>query len=440
MARPRLSAQMGVFMNGEAVGRLTSTSTGQLQFAYEETWLLSEISRPISLSLPLTSQPYRGDVVENFLENLLPDAQSIKNRIQTRFRAKSNRSFDLLWHIGRDCVGAIQLLPEGQRVDTVRTIHAELLTDSQIAHIIHNYKSAPLGMDDDDDDFRISIAGAQEKTALLKQGDKWYRPLGTTPTSHIFKLPIGHIRNGRFDMSDSVENEWLCHLILKTYSIPTAEAEIGIFENAKALIVKRFERRWSNDNSWLIRLPQEDLCQALNIPPAIKYENKGGPGIEEIMSLLAGSESPLEDRYTFFKTQILFWLLAAIDGHAKNFSIFLLPGGGYKLTPIYDVLSAHHLAANGQIMQQHLKMAMSARGKSRHYNWDRILPRHWFSTATICRFSLDQVTKIIEELIGSLDATIEQVGSQLPTNFPSRVSEPIFSGMLTARDIFVKAT
>lgn len=146
MGRPRLTANLGVFMNGEEVGRLTSASTGKLQFAYASSWLQSELSRPISLSLPLTSQVYRGSVVENYFENLLPDSQSIKNRIQARFKAKSNNSFDLLWHVGRDCVGAIQLLPEGFSPDIIQSVRADLITDSQIADMIHNYKSAPLGM------------------------------------------------------------------------------------------------------------------------------------------------------------------------------------------------------------------------------------------------------------------------------------------------------
>ena len=437
MGRPRLTAHLGVFMNGEEVGRLTSSSTDQLQFVYTNSWLQSELSRPISLSLPLTSLVYRGSVVENYFENLLPDSQSIKNRIQARFKAKSNHSFDLLWHVGRDCVGAIQLLPESQHPESIQTVRADLLTNSQIADMIHNYKSAPLGMNYEDDDFRISIAGAQEKTALLKQGDHWYKPLGSTPTTHIFKLPIGQIQNGRIDMTDSVENEWLCHLIFKAFSIPTADAEIGVFDDAKALIVKRFDRRWSADGSWLIRFPQEDLCQSMNIPSNLKYENHGGPGIVDIMSLLAASESPFTDRYTFFKTQMLFWLMAAIDGHAKNFSVFLLSGGRYRLTPVYDVLSAHHLAANGQIQSQKLKMAMAVRGKSKHYNWERILPRHWYSTGALCRFPAGQVDKTVEELVGSLEAAIEQVGHQLPADFPARVYEPLFAGMLSARDLFI---
>lgn len=437
MARPKLTSHMGIYMNGEVVGRLTSLPTGQLQFIYAQEWLESANGRPISLSIPLTSQPYRGDVVENYLENLLPDAQTIKTRIQTRFKAKSSQSFDLLWHVGRDCVGAIQLLPEGQPVPDVRNIHAAPLDDRQIADILLNYKVAPLGMADDEDEFRISIAGAQEKTALLKRNNQWFKPIGSTPTSHIFKLPIGTI-NARYDMSDSVENEYLCHLIFKAYGIPTANAEIGVFHDQKALIVERFDRVWSSDGSWMIRRPQEDMCQALNIPPALKYEHKGGPGIQDIMNLLLGSQKPLEDRYTFFKTQILFWFLAATDGHAKNFSIFLLPQGGYTLTPIYDVLSAFHLIENGQLSLPKMKMALSVKGKNRHYNWERIMPRHWYSTAAICNFPADQVKMIVEELTEKMDTVIEQVQQLIPKEFPDRVASPIFAGMKMAREYFLK--
>jgi serine/threonine-protein kinase HipA len=187
----------------------------------------------------------------------------------------------------------------------------------------------------------------------------------------------------------------------------------------------------------LIRLPQEDMCQALNVPPSLKYENRGGPGITSVMALLLGSGDAVGDRYLFFKTQILFWLLAAIDGHAKNFSIFLLPGGNYRLTPMYDVLSAHHLVENRQIMPQKLKMAMAIKGREKHYTWERMLPRHWFSTAHGCRFPADQVETILDELLGNIDAVIAQVGAQLPATFPARVAEPVFNGMLAARELFV---
>lgn len=436
MGRPRLSRRLSVFMNGESVGYLTSLSSGQLQFEYANSWAASDAARPISLSIPL-GPAQTGQVVENFFDNLLPDSQAIKNRIQARFGADSNSSFDLLSYVGRDCVGALQLLPDGQIPSDVKTVHAEPLSEEKISTLLHGYRGAPLGMMEDDDNFRISIAGAQEKTALLWADGRWCKPLGVTPTTHIFKLPIGEIA-GRMDMTDSVENEWLCHLILKAYSLPVANAEIGEFGDAKALIVERFDRQWSANKTWIVRLPQEDMCQALNIPAALKYENRGGPGVNTIMELLKMSQKSLQDRYNFFKAQMLFWMLAAIDGHAKNFSIFLERGGSYRMTPLYDVLSAHHLVANNQIKLQRLKMAMAVKGKEKHYYWERMRPRHWYSTASSCGFQSKNVNQIREELFDHLENVISEVSSQLPATFPSRVAEPIFAGMLATRDLFFR--
>jgi len=432
MARPRITADLYVFMNGQKVGRLTRTTAARLRFEYCEEWLQSELKRPLSLSMPLSRQVYIGEVVENFFENLLPDSQPIRSRIQTRFGARSNRCFDLLWHVGRDCVGALQLIPEDAAYLDIRRIDAAELTGPEIADILRNYATMPLGMNDDD--FRISIAGAQEKTALLRLNDKWYRPLGVTPTSHIFKLPIGRIIHSGLDLTDSVENEWLCHLILKAYGIPVADTDIAFFDGIKVLVVKRFDRRWADDRSWLIRLPQEDMCQALNIPPALKYESDGGPGMEKIMTLLLGSVNALADRHLFLKTQVLFWLLAAVDGHAKNFSIFLLPGGSYRLTPLYDVMSAYPLIASQQVDLRKVKMTMAVRGKNAHYHWDTILPRHWLATARSCQFPVDEMEMIIEELLDKTDQVIEQVSAELPAFFPEAVAHSIFNGLRTARD------
>lgn len=436
MGRKRHSAELSVLMNGEKVGTLGRNARGILSFIYAPTWIESENSRPLSLSMPLATNPYTGDIVQNFFDNLLPDNDKIKGRIQVRVGAESSESFDLLWHIGRDCVGAIQIFPEGATID-IKKVESEPLNDSQIANILRNYRTLPLGMDEDDD-FRISIAGAQEKTALLWRDGSWHRPLGTTPTSHIFKLPIGIIERVHFDLRDSVENEWLCHLIFKAYDIPVADADMQRFDDAKALVVKRFDRRWADDRSWLIRLPQEDLCQALNVPPHKKYENQGGPGIQSIMDMLFASEDQLADRRTFMRTQFLFWLLAAMDGHGKNFSIFLLPGSNYRLTPMYDILSAHPLIANDQMVQRKVKMAMALEGKSRHYHWERILYRHWLSTAKNCRFPEKEMIDIIDSTLGRMDEVIEKVASLLPVGFPADVAGPIFEGMKTARDRMIE--
>ena len=146
-------------------------------------------------------------------------------------------------------------------------------------------------MTDNEKDFRISIAGAQEKTALLYYQKKWCRPLGMTPTSHIFKLPIGFIQHQNMDLSDSCENEYLCLEIARAFGLPVANTRIENFLDVKVLIVERFDRQWSSDKTWLMRLPQEDLCQALGYSPNLKYEADGGPGIAEIYKISIGIQS-----------------------------------------------------------------------------------------------------------------------------------------------------
>jgi serine/threonine-protein kinase HipA len=404
-----------------------------MQLAYASEWLVSENSRPLSLSLPLGHHPLHGAAVEFFFDNLLPDNDAIRKRIQTRFGAVSDRCFDLLWHIGRDCVGAVQLLPETAETPGVKAIVAEPLTDAEIAETLRNYRTMPLGMQKNSD-FRISIAGAQEKTALLRYGDRWCRPHGVTPTTHIFKLPIG--QTPRIDLSDSVENEWLCQRILKEYGIPVANAEICTFEDVKTLVVERFDRRMAKDHTWIIRLPMEDMCQALGVPSVFKYEEDGGPGIRGIMELLLGSEQAAADRRLFMKTQLLFWLLGAIDGHAKNFSIYLLPQGAYRLTPLYDVMSAWPIVARQEIHQKQMKMAMAVDSKNKHYFWNEIMPRHWSAMSRKVRFPEEELHSVLQELLDPMGDVICRVATSLPVGFPSSIAEPIFAGMRAAKAKF----
>jgi serine/threonine-protein kinase HipA len=160
MGRRRKSSSLNLFMNGEAVGRLNRLSSGKLELLYADEWINSAVGRSISLSLPIVLKRHTGDSVENYFDNLLPDSMPIRNRIQARFGIAKGDSFDLLAVIGKDCIGALQMLPEYIETDDFHRIVAELLTDNSIAEIQKNYRSIPLGMNDEDD-FRISIGGAQ---------------------------------------------------------------------------------------------------------------------------------------------------------------------------------------------------------------------------------------------------------------------------------------
>lgn len=439
MGRPSKTRQLNIWMNGELVGHWLIAPQGRHEFRYATTWLESSASRPLSLSMPLqpSNTAYRDEHVESFFDNLLPDSPDIRRRIQSRFGTASTSAFDLLTEIGRDCVGAVQLLAPDDQPQDIHSINGEPLADDAIANLLRATVSAPALGHRDNDDFRISIAGAQEKTALLWHEGCWHRPRGTTPTTHIFKLPLGRVGNMQADLTTSVENEWLCSQIVQAYGLSTAHCDMAQFEDQKVLIVERFDRRLAQDGSWWVRLPQEDMCQATGTAPGHKYESDGGPGIRDIMSLLLGAHTAQADRQTFFKTQVLFWMLAATDGHAKNFSAFIEAGGRFSLAPLYDILSAYPVMGHGanQIAPEKARMAMTVSSKNRHYRWSRIQRRHWLDTANVCGLGA-RAEQLIAELVERTPTVLEHVSALIPDDFPMAVAEPIFNGLeKTARQL-----
>jgi serine/threonine-protein kinase HipA len=446
-------AQLQIWMNGKAVAVWSTLRTGTSVLRYHEAWAQSDEGRPLSLSLPFTvGLEHRGNAVGNYFDNLLPDSTEIRRRVRRRFHARSDDPFDLLSAIGRDCVGAVQLLPPGAEPQGWNRVEAEPLKEADVDKILASVTSdAPLGQHDEDD-LRISIAGAQEKTALLRMAGRWYRPKGATPTTHILKLPLGLVGNMRADMSGSVENEWLCAELMNAMGIPTAETVIGTFGETKVLVVTRFDRRWqgvaagaegkprfkASDGAWIARLPQEDFCQALGIAPERKYESEGGPSLQECLAVLANSEQAGDDRATFALAQLAFWLLAATDGHAKNFSIQHRRGGRFGLAPLYDVLSAWPIIGTGpnQLPYQRAKLAMGLRGKNAHYRLREIGTRHWQRLASSCG---PDVWARMTAMVESVDGALQSVERRLPAGFPGGIWEPIAQGMRRHAVQFLRA-
>jgi serine/threonine-protein kinase HipA len=175
------------------------------------------------------------------------------------------------------------------------------------------------------------------------------------------------------------------------------------------------------------RLPQEDSCQALSIPPAFKYESEGGPGIEAILRLLRDSDTPAEDQRAFLKTIVVFWVMGASDGHAKNFSVFLYPGGRYLMTPLYDVISAQPSVEAGQIRQNGFRLAMAV-GDNRHVN--TIAPRHFLQSVQHAGVGEEIVHSIFAELRERGQEAIARTLDRLPARFPKEVSGSIRAGFL----------
>src|SRR6266576_5506487 len=195
------------------------------------------------------------------------------------------------------------------------------------------------------------------------------------------------------------------------------------FGDRRVLIVERFDRLWTEDQR-LLRLPQEDSCQALSVLPNLKYESDGGPGITDILKLLRGSDEPLSDQRSFLKANIVFWLMGATDGHAKNFSIFLSPGGRFRMTPFYDVISAQPSVDSKQILWKQFRLAM-AFGTKPHYQIRQIAPRHFFQTADQAGIGKQLVDSIIQELLDISSAAVDSVVSKLPKGVPEKVAKSI---------------
>ena len=424
MARTRAVSALAIYLNSRLVGRLTRATSGAVAFEYDDSWLAWEHAFGISLALPLRRERYRGAPVIAVFDNLLPDSEQIRQRLAQRMQADGSDAFNLLTVIGRDCVGALQFLPDGLSPAPAGQVTGTALSESEIASMLRNLDNAPLGVDHTRE-FRISLAGAQEKTALLYQDGTWLLPQSSTATTHILKPQIGH-RSGH-DLSHSVENEFLCNQLLAGLGLAVASSRIVDFEDQRVLVVERFDRHWTTD-ARLLRLPQEDCCQALGVPPTRRYQSDGGPGILDILELLKGSDTPHEDRKRFLKAQMAFWLLGATDGHAKNFSVFNTTGGGFHLTPLYDVLSAQPLLDAGSLRRTQMKLAMAV-GDGMHYRVDEIMPRHFQQSAAKAGLPGTLAAEIAEELLLAFPGVIDDLNSRLPPDVPEKLTASITKGV-----------
>ncbi|VXD00215.1 type II toxin-antitoxin system HipA family toxin [Sphingomonas sp. 8AM] len=423
----RRSSALSVLLNGRQVGQLSRAANGAIDFRYASDWLDWEHAIPVSLSLPLDTLRYTGAPVVAVFDNLLPDNDDIRRRIAGRVGAGGADAYSLLAAVGRDCVGALQFLPEGEGDTGPATLDAEPIGEAAVDALLRNLGRAPLGLQADDA-FRISIAGAQEKTALLWSDGQWMRPRGTTPTTHILKPPIGELPNG-IDLSNSVENEHLCLAFLRELGLPVAATRIAHFGDRPVLVVERFDRFRARDGR-LLRRPQEDLCQALGVPPTRKYEDHGGPGVADILRLFSASDRPDVDRRMVMKAVVAFWLLGATDGHAKNFSIHLGPGGRFAATPLYDVLSAEPSLAAHQINRRQMRLAMAI-GDRRRYRIDEIAPRHFLQTAVRAGYDEASTRALLAELRTTAATAFDRAVETMPADTPAALVDPIGAAIRT---------
>lgn len=408
-------SELLALLDGREVGTVRH-ERGRLNFVYADAWRSAPGAYPLSLSMPLAASEHPQAAIEPFLWGLLPDNEFVLTRWAQRFHVSARNAFALMSHVGEDCAGAVQFVLPERRDELVSAPPAatEWLSEADVANRLRALQADASAWRAPRDTGQFSLAGAQPKTALLFDGQRWGVPSGRTPTTHILKPPTGG-----FD--GHAENDHLCLALARALGLPTANSEVRQFEDVTAIVVERYDRvrvadlataraalaaakaaeaamhAASNESNsaamtaraaaeateasasaqelsdfakttHIYRVHQEDFCQALRVHPSLKYQNEGGPGPKQIIDLLRANASGAqrsekrdapnaqeEDVSTFLDALILNWLIGGTAAHGKNYSILIGAGGLVRLAPLYDIAS---ILAYPDIDPQKAKLAM----------------------------------------------------------------------------------
>ena len=395
-----------VLLSGTESGRLTQDRHGRPRFVYADAWRHSPSAYPLSRSMPLQAAEQGPAQVEAYLRGLLPDNTAILQGWATRFRVSPRNAFALLSQVGEDCAGAVQIVRPERREAMAEGTRAsiERLTETEVAERLRALRADPSAWRAPGDPGPCTLAGAQPKTALWFEGGRWGVPSGHIPTTHILKPP-----SATFD--GFVENEHLCLEVAAAVGLPTARSHVMRFGEEIALVIERYDRM-RTAAGWT-RIHQEDCCQALGIPPAKKYASDGGPGARSLVEVLRlHSSAPTEDTQTFLTALGLNWLLAATDGHAKNYSLVAAPDGRVRLAPLYDIASVLPYA---QFDFKRVKLAMKIADQYRLRDIGR---REWEKLSRDLKVNAD-------ELLGRLI----QLAEALPDRIADTARAAIAAGL-----------
>ena len=375
-------------LDGQRVGTVEQLKGGELSFTYSDEWRALRDAYPLSLSMPIGRQDHSDPAVRAFLEGLLPDNRDVLRRWGREFHVSPRNPFALLTHMGEDCAGAVQFtVPERASLLVAAEGDVEWLSEEDIAarleDLIESHGTGRLPTDHG----QFSLAGAQPKTALFQQDGRWGIPSGAVPTTHILKPPAQR----HFDSFEI--NEHFCLNLAARLGLAAAKSSIKRFGDHSAIVVERYDRR-RVEGGRVLRVHQEDACQALAVPPWTKYENEGGPGVPQIVDLLLRESSdPAADVGAFIDAIVLNWVIAGTDGHAKNYSVLISPYG-VRLAPLYDLLCA--LPYDREIPYRKAKLAMRI---DREYHLWKIRGRHWTGLAARCDLDPQPLLQRTAELL-----------------------------------------
>src|SRR6266849_6674551 len=363
-----MTKELIALLDGRESGHVVHDNRGKLTFIYYEAWHNAADAYPLSISMPVVLAKHGNAKIDPFLWGLLPDNEIILSNWARKFHVSARNAFGLIASVGDDCAGAVQFV-QPERLDAIlgaATPPIEWLDAAAIAGRLRALRQDQSAWRIPRDTGQFSLAGAQPKTALLFDGKKWGVPSGRVPTTHILKPPTG-------DFDGHAENEHFCLELARAHGLSVVDSRIMHFQDEVAIVVERYDR--VRTAAGLRRVHQEDMCQALAIPPTRKYQNEGGPGIRDIVELLRTySANAPEDVHTFLDAIAYNWLIAGTDAHGKNYALLIGAQARVRLAPLYDVAS---VVPYEDINIDRVKLSMKLGGEYRLrnislYHWRRL--------------------------------------------------------------------
>lgn len=391
---------------------------GRLRLEYGDEYRELPNATPLSVSMPVQVRTHTDADVAPWLRGLLPDDASVLERWARHFQVRAGSTFDLLsTPVGEDCAGAVQFArPERMAAALEQPGSVTWLDDADIASRLRDLRADSAAWLGPDFTGQWSLAGAQGKTALRAEDGKWGEPSGAAATTHILKPAI-------VGLEDHDLNEYLCLTAAFGAGLSAAATSIRQFEDQSAVVVERYDRAWKGRE--LVRIHQEDLCQAQGVPPDRKYEADGGPSAADMVELIRGVMAPSVAAVAvdqLIDALAWNWIIAGTDAHAKNYSI-LLRGKEVRLAPLYDVASA---LPYPNVFAPKLKLAMKLGGE---YQLRAHSRRSWIRTAD--EMSLD-ATAVVDRVRAlarrAPDAFVDAAGA----DEVRRIESPLGSRLVDA--------
>ena len=402
--------QLAIWLYGRKVAVVEQPRPRTMRLAYTaEAIEHFTLGTPLlSLNLPLVTTSYANGVTTAFLDGLLPEGGT-RDSMAAKLELVASDTFGLIRELGRECAGAIVVLPDDGSIPTADTVHtATPLTDEEVATLIEGLEANPLGVDVNAD-IRMSLAGVQDKLLLVRPADgTWARPTNGAPSTHILKPEIGQY-------PDTVQNEAFCMRVAKHAGVDVANVEIVQIAGKSVLAVQRYDRLVAHDGS-VRRIHQEDFCQVLGILPDKKYEAEGGPSLRQIASVLSTASADRDPLRKLLEAATLNLVFGNADAHGKNFSLLHSEAGQLHLAPLYDLVCTLLYPP----LTTKLAMHVDSIQLMERVTTDRLL-----NEAVSWGLRRDAAETIVHELLERLPAAIEAASREieaLPAALPKLIT------------------